>query len=326
MHIRTRRVVAAALAATVAASTVAATSTTSASSHRAIPNGEWAGIITFFGDTGTARGDFEGSFRLQAASGAASGDFDWQGIVDTDAVGDVAVTIVGEVTGDTTSPLFNLTGGTSGGTPIPDATGSGNIVLTNVTCESIEGTGENITTAAQISDIEWFAIRASEPLAAGTFFDDLRALRVDAINLVGDLGTRPVLDLITEINRLGGEAIVLLAQVDRTPECQAFHFRSLIASQVQLLLEAVIEDPRLANAAEFADLVLLALQAGAWGPGAADADALDFEVAITEEFLRRVDEAIAAGDEVALLQLAWLAHSVGFDDVVDRIFAAGGGS
>ncbi len=319
MRPRARRLAAGVLACAIGVSSAAATG--GASNHRAIPAGDWTGVITFFGETGTAQGDFEGSFRLQAAGGVSTGDFDWQGIVNT-AAGNVAVTIVGEITGDTTSPLFNLTGGTSGGIPIPDATGSGNIVLTNVTCESIEGTGENITTAARISEIEWFAVRAGSALAGGTFFDDLRMLRLDTINLLGQIGEEDPLVLIVEINRLAAEADALLAEVDRTPECQASHFRSLIASNVERLVEAVLEDPRLADAAEFADLVLLALRVGAWGPGAADADAVDLEVAIIEELIRRVDEAIAADDGVALLHLGWLAYMLGFDDLGERIAEA----
>lgn len=301
----------------------ASTATVSASGHREIPPGEWEGVISFFGDTGTARGDFEGSFRLQVADGGAGGDFDWQGIVNTDAAGDVAVSIVGEISGAADSPLFVLTGGTSGGIAIPDPTGQGNIVLTAVTCESIEGTAQNITTAAQISEIEWFAVRAGAPIAAGTFFDDLTTLRLETTMLLGEIGRSPTADLVATINDLAGTAEVLLAELERTPECQAFHFRSLIASQVERLLAEVLADRSLADAATFADLVILGLRAGAWGPGAADVGAIDLEVAIIAEIEARVDEALAAGDEAELLELAWLAYLLGLESIEARIIGGG---
>jgi len=314
------RWVVAALVCAVVASSVTATG--EASNHRAIPPGDWVGIISFFGDTGTASGEFEGSFELQAAGGAAAGGFGWEGVVATAAAGDVLVTIVGEITGDTTSPLLSITGGTSGGVPIPDPSGSGNLVLTDVSCNSIGGRGANFTTLAQISDSDWFAVRAGSAIVSGSFFPDLRALRLDAIETVRLLGQRDTSVLTARINQLVSDATQLLLQLNRGPECQRAEFRSLIASAVEDLVKAILEDPSLANASEFADLVLLALSAGTWGPGATDPDALDLEVAILDDFNRRVDEAIDTLDVVSLVHLEALAYALGFDEVRARIATA----
>lgn len=315
-----RRTLACAIACVVAASSVTATG--SASNHRAIPPGEWTGIISFFGDAGTARGAFEGSFELQAADGSATGAFGWEGVVNTDSVGDVLVTIVGEIGGDTTSPLLSITGGTSAGTPIPDPSGSGDLVLTNVSCASIDGIGANFTTAAQITESEWFAVRSGAPIASGTFFADLRALRLDAMELVGQIGRRDVGALTADLARLAADADRLLTELERTPECQAQHFRSFVASAVERLLQAVLEDPAIAGAGQFLRLVVLSLSAGTWGPAATDPGAPDLEVAIVEDFLRRVDEAIEAEDIASLPALGALANLLGLAEVEARIAEA----
>jgi hypothetical protein len=298
------------------------TATGEASDHRAIPPGEWVGIISFFGDTGTARGGFEGSFELQSAGGSASGVFGWEGIVATDAVGDVFVAIVGEVSGDTASPLLSITGGSSGGTPIPDPMGSGNLVITGTSCNSISGRGANFTTAARISDSDWFAVRAGAAIVSGSFLSDVRALRLDAIEIVGLLGDRDTSVLTARVNQLVHDASGLLLQLNRGPECQRAEFRSVIASAVEDLLRAILEDPTLANAQQFADLVLISLSAGTWGPGATDPGALDLEVAILDDFNRRVDDAIETFDVVSLVHLEALAYALGFDEVRARISTA----
>lgn len=314
------RSVVAALACALAASSVTATS--EASNHRAIPPGDWVGVITFFGDTGTAGGEFEGSFELQAAGGAATGGFGWEGVVSRAAAGDVLVTIVGEIGGDTTSPLLSITGGTSAGIPIPDPSGSGNLVLTSVSCNGIGGRGANFTTAAQISDSDWFAVRAGSAIVRGSFLPDLRGLRLDAIELVGLLGDRDTSVLSARINQLVSESSRLLLQLNRGPECQRAEFRSLIASAVEDLVKVILEDPNLADAQEFADLALIALSAGAWGPGATDPGALDLEVAILDDFTQRVDDAIDTLDVVSLVHLEALAYALGFDEVRARIATA----
>jgi hypothetical protein len=314
------RTLAVVVAGVLAASSTAATG--SAGNHRAIPPGDWTGIISFFGDTGTARGEFEGTFKLQAAGGAASGGFGWEGVVSTDAAGDVLVTIVGEISGDTTSPLLSLTGGTSGGIAIPDPEGSGNLVLTNTSCASIEGIGANFTTRAQISDSEWLAVRSGAPIASGTFFADLRELRLRAIEVERLIGMRDASVLTAELVQLVADANLLLTEIHRTPECQAFHFRSFVASSVERLVRAVLEDPAIAGAAEFTRLIVLSLSAGTWGPSATDPDALDLEVAILEDFIRRVDEAIAAEDAPSLTALGSLAFLLGFTDIEARITEA----
>ncbi len=86
-------------------------------------------------------------------------------------------------------------------------------------------------------------------------------------------------------------------------------------------MTAILEDPSLANADVFAELVLIALTAGTWGPGATDADAFDLEVAIIDDFNRRVDEAIDTIDVVSLVHLESLAYALGFDEVRARIAA-----
>ncbi len=128
--------------------------------------------------------------------------------------------------------------------------------------------------------------------------------------------------LTARINQLVSDATQLLLQLNRGPECQRAEFRSLIGSAVEDLVKAILEDPSLANASEFADLVLLALSAGTWGPGATDPDALDLEVAILDDFTRRVDEAIETLDVFALVHLEALAYALGFDEVRARIATA----
>lgn len=314
---RSGRSVVAALVCAVVASSV--TGIGEASNHRTIPPGDWVGVITFFGDTGTARGGFEGSFELQAAGSAASGEFGWEGVVATAGAGDVLVTIVGEIGGDTTSPVLSITGGTSAGIPLPDPTGSGNLVLTEATCNGIGGRGANFTTLAQISESDWFAVRAGSAIVSGSFLADLRALRLDAIETVRLLGQRDTSVLTARINQLVADANVLLALTGRGPECQRAEFRSLIGSAVEDLMKAILEDPNLANADVFAELVLIALTAGTWGPGATDAEAFDLEVAIIEDFNRRVDEAIETVDVIALVELGALAYALGFDEAQARI-------
>jgi hypothetical protein len=217
---------------------------------------------------------------------------------------------------------LSITGGTCGGSPIPDPSGSGNLVLTVVSCNSIGGRGANFTTRAQISDSDWFAVRAGSAIVSGSFFPDLRALRLDAIETVRLLGQRDTSVLTARINRLVADANGLLLQLNRGPECQRAEFRSLIASAVEDLVKAIVEDPSLANASEFANIVLIALMAGTWGPGATDPDALDLEVAILDDFNRRVDEAIDSLDVVSLVHLESLAHVLGFDEVRARIATA----
>jgi hypothetical protein len=312
--------VVAALVCAVAASSVSVTG--EASNHRAIPPGDWVGVITFFGDTGTASGGFEGSFELQSAGGAATGQFGWEGLVATAAAGDVFVTITGEIGGDTTSPLLTITGGTSGGSPIPDVSGGGNLVITGTSCNGISGRGANWGTAARITDDDWYAVRAGAAIVGGSFLPDLRALRLDAIETVQLLGQRDTSVLTARINRLVSDATQLLLQLNRGPECQRAEFRSLIGSAVEDLVKAILEDPSLANAAEYADVVLLALSAGTWGPGATDPDAFDLEVAIIDDFNRRVDDALATADVVSLVHLESLAYALGFTEVRARIATA----
>ena len=85
------------------------------------------------------------------------------------------------------------------------------------------------------------------------------------------------------------------------------------------LIKAILEDPSLADADVVAELVLIGLTAGTWGPGATDVDAFDLEVAIIEDFNRRVDEAIETADVVSLVHLEALAYAVGFDEARARI-------
>ena len=308
-------------AVTVTLSVFAATSA-DASNHRTIPPGDWVGVISFFGDTGTARGSFEGSFELRSAAGTATGAFGWEGTVTTDALGDLLVTIAGEVSGDTDSPLLSITGGTSGGTPIPDPSGSGNLVITGTSCNSISGVGANFTTAAQISDSDWFAVRADASIVGGSFLAEVRELRLDAIETISLLGDRDTSVLTARMNQLVSESNRLLLQLNRGPECQRAEFRSMIASAVEDLVRAILEDPSLADAQQFADLVLIALSAGSWGPGATDPGALDLEVAILDDFNRRVDEAIDTLDVVSLVHLESLSYALGFDEVRARLAAA----
>ncbi len=279
--------------------------------------GEWTGFSAFEGTSPQGRApSFRGSFQFASAAGEVDGTFQWSS-------GETA--IGGVVSGPDTRPRFDLTSVVSGGTSISDVSGGGEILFTAATCERLEGTGVDIDVermGAQIGNIVWWAIRDDATGDPGAFFESLQALRQDVGDVLDSLvvGRIVVGGVFDRIEPALAEAERLAAQLDRTEGCGGEFYRSLVASEIEFLVEFVLDNPDM-GVFELGQLLITAARAGVIGAGSGPEPGF-LEVQVKELVQERIGAAIEAEDTVELALLGVIAEEVGWDDLAeDAAFA-----
>lgn len=271
--------------------------------------GTWIGQVSFV-SAGLA---FRGSFQFVSAGGTVDGGFEWAG---------GGAVLGGTVTGPDTMPQFILTYGTSGGITIPDVTGGGEVQFLRASCERLEGIGVNINGPQTITDIDWWAIREGATEEPEAFFEALEGLQTEINLLIDDVEAGRIIltDVFADLELAITAAEDLAADLDRTVGCGLEFYRSVIAAEVNRLLEFALESPDI-NVFDFARVVLAAVSAGLMGSGA-EPFATELDTQVRSVVSWRIADAIEAGDEVELMVLAGLAEQLGYVDAAAQADAA----
>lgn len=262
--------------------------------------GNWLGRVGFV-SSGLV---FRGAFQFQSAAGEVAGAFEWSS---------AGTVLGGTIAGPDTMPQFILTYGTSGGIEIPDVTGGGEIQFLRASCERLEGTGVNIVGPQAISDIEWWAIREGATEDPEAFFESLEALQAEVNLLIDDVEAGRVIigDVFTDLELAITDAEDLAADLDRTVGCGLDFYRSVIAAEVNRLLDFVLANPDI-NIFDFARIILAAVSAGLMGSGA-EPFASDLTAQVQSVVADRIATAIENSDVVELMLLATLSEQLGWE-------------
>ncbi|HEC11624.1 MAG TPA: hypothetical protein ENI86_18965 [Acidimicrobiales bacterium] len=253
-----------------------------------------------------------GSFEFTSVAGEVDGTFQWSS---------GEVTIGGVVGGSDAAPRFDLTSVVFQGTSIPDVSGGGEIRFTAATCERLEGEAVNIDVermGVQIDEVVWWAIRRGASGDAGAFFESLQALREEVSDLLESLraGRIDVGGVFGRVEPALVGAERLAAQLDRTEGCGSGFYRSVIASEIELLALYVLENPDL-DAFQIGQLLITAARAGVIGSGTESEPGV-LEVELKGLLADRVAAAIAAEDTTELVLLGALAEELGWDDIAEQ--------
>lgn len=262
--------------------------------------GEWVGFVSFRG----ADLPFAGRFSFTSAGGTLDGEFSWSG---------ANTVLSGIVTGPDTMPQFVMTSVVSAGVNIPDVSGGGEVQFTAATCERIEGVGVNIQTTAPVSDTVWWAVRRDSTGSADieAFFDAAARLQEQVDLLVDDIvNERMILSIALLDLRVALQAAEQLSDdLERTPSCGSEVYRSVVAGEVQRLLDFLLSNPEIESLV-FAQTLLAIMNAGLVSP--AGGVGIDIEVAVLDTLAARIRAAEAEGDVGALEIYAILAEDLGW--------------
>lgn len=274
--------------------------------------GEWAGHVSFV----SGGIPFRGSFQFTSVAGEVEGSFGWAG---------EGVSVGGVVTGPDTMPRFDLTSVVSNGIDVPDVSGGGEIMFTAGTCERLEGTGVNIDVAqmVDVASIVWWAVRTTSTPDVDPFLDAYDALRLEVAGVLATLEAGGAVlggGVFERIEPLLAEAERLAAQLQRTEGCGLEFYRSIVAIEVEQLLDHLFANP---DVDEFllAQILLTAARAGVIGSGN-EAGPGEADLAAQALLEARIADAIEAADPTDLLVLALIAEDLGWDDLAaDARFA-----
>jgi hypothetical protein len=280
--------------------------------------GDWVGYISFRGTTAQTDQTPRGGFEFTSAGAEVEGTFHW---------GAGVTQIGGVVSGPDTMPRFDLTTVVSNGVDIPDVTGGGEILFTAASCERLEGTGVNIDVemmgAAEISEIVWWAVRGEAASDPAAFFEAFEALQVKVGDLLKSLEGGAVIaggGIGGQIEPLLAEAETLAAQLSRAEGCGLEFYRSVIAAEVQRLVDYILANPDV-DVFTLGQVLLAAVRAGVIGSGSA-ADSAGLEGAAQSLLADRIAAAADAEDVVELEVLSWMAEDLGWEDLAyDAIVA-----
>lgn len=303
--------------AVVSAVAVLALSTLTASAQQlAAEEGAWEGMVSFRGQAFNFDGTFTGEFEmLVLADGSVEGTFFW-----SNASRGITTEVFGAVTGTAAEIRFEISELLSNGVSIDGASGGGDIELTFVTCERIEGTASRVDTAAVISAVNWFAIRASAASIAPDVLAELRSLEVLVAEVVRDFQDTGSLDL-GALDAVLADAERLGALLERSAACEseAAFFRSLIADDLEPLLELVVGDGLVpggdVSPAVFSEIVLAALRAGLFGSAGSGTIYDEF---VPLAIMDRIEAAAASDDGEALEIYLALTIMLGYEDLVQQ--------
>lgn len=280
--------------------------------------GEWVGFISFRGATARTDLPFRGGFEFTSAGGEVDGTFQW---------GSGAIQIGGLISGPDTMPSFDLTSVVSNGVDIPDVAGGGEILLTDATCERLEGTGVNIDVemmgSADVSQIVWWAVRRGATFDPSAFFEAFEALQTTIGDLLKSLEAGAVIaggGIVGQIEPLLADAETLAAELGRVDVCGLEFYRSVIAAEVERLLDFVLTSPDV-DVFTLGQVLLMAVRAGVIGSGAETINTA-VEADVQELLAERIAAAIAASDPTELEVLGLIAEDLGLEDLADQVLSA----
>jgi hypothetical protein len=220
---------------------------------------------------------------------------------------------------------FEITDVVSNDVPIDGASGGGDVELTFVSCERIEGRAARVDTPARISEVIWFAVRDSVASLSPGVLAALAELGEQVNDVLVGYQATGVLD-VGLLDAVLNQAEVLGAALERSAACEAEAalFRSLIAADLEPLLDLVVGDGLVpgdpnVGAFEFQEIVLAALRSGLFGAGAAG-NLYDDLVWVTID--ERIDAAAAGGDLDALSIYWSMSTMLGYEDLESKAAAA----
>lgn len=271
--------------------------------------GSWAGTVSFVGSSGGVTAAFSGGFDMVVfADGSVEGTFGW-------SRAGASPIISGVIVGTASDIVFEITSVISNGVAIPDASGSGEVELTFVLCERIEGTAGRLDTSAVVTNIVWWAVRDAAASASPGFLDATQELRVELNELIRTFEATGAI-AFDELEVLLDEAEMLAAALPRTPQCggDAF-YRSIIAPELtQLLLAVALADPSVVDAATFERVVYAAARAGLIGFNPSVPSAAGLTSATLFGLDDRIEAAADSGDAESLEVYLTLAVMFGWTD------------
>ena len=291
----------------------------------AADEGVWQGQVSFRGESGDFDGRFAGTFSLNVlADESVEGSFGW-----TNTSGGTSTAIGGVIVGTSSEIRFEITDVVSNGVSIDGASGGGDVELTFVSCERIEGRAAQLDTSARVSEVIWFAVRDSVASLSPGVLAALAELGEQVNDVLVDYRATGVLDFGLLDGALN-QAEELGVALERSAACEgdAALFRSLIAADLEPLLELVVGDglvPGDANVSAFVfqEIVFAALRAGLFGSGAAGTppgSIYDDLVQVTID--ERIDAAAARGDLDALSIYWSMSTMLGYEDLEAKAAAA----
>lgn len=309
-----------------------------------IPDGEWHGVIaatsTYASGPGAGGATFQGEMTLTSNAGELDGSYTLSGtgeITGPDSHGTAEYEAAGVVGGLASAPLLQPTGGSihmvltvDGQTqemtmPLGPEEGASTIVLTHGTCGQIVGryvvtaegmTGEGTVVLTRVGDLAPgtegdYETQVVDLLLDVAAFKD--AVIAGAAVSYADLG--PLLERAESLQR----------SLRRNEACGLTSDGALtfvITEVIEELLQFALADPDRFSDANLFDLTDVAVRTGVIGPAALGegADALTADVAA--EWDGRLDDFIAAGDQIGIDMVAAVGELIGDSDLVDRADAA----
>ena len=296
--------------------------TVGASAQQLAPDeGVWQGRVSFRGQSGDFDGTFAGTFELAVlADDSVDGTFAW-----SNASGGVSTEIGGVIVGAASEIRFEITDVVSNGVPIDGASGGGDVELTFVSCERIEGRAARLDTPARISEVIWFAIRDAVASLSPGVLAALAELGEQVNDVLADYQATGMLDAGI-LDAVLNQAEVLGAALERSAACEgeAALFRSLIAADLEPLLDLVVGDGLVpgdpnVSAFDFQEIVFAALRAGLFGDGAGGSFYDDLVWAAIDG---RIDAAATGGDLDALSIYWSMSAMLGYEDLESKAAAA----
>ena len=280
--------------------------------------GDWVGFISFRGSTGQTDQSFRGGFEFSSRAGAVAGTFQWGG--GTTQIG-------GVVSGPDTMPRFDLTSVVSNGQSISDVSGGGEVMFTAASCERLEGTGVNIDVElmgrADISEIVWWAVRGEAASDPAAFFEAFEALQVKVGDLLKALEAGAVIaggGIVGQLEPLLLEAETLAAKLGRSDGCGLELYRSVIAAEVQRIVDYILSNPDV-DVFTLGQVLLSALRAGVIGSATEPVDG-GIDAAAQGLLAARIAAAAEAENVAELEILSLIAEDMGWEDLAyDAIIA-----